>query len=207
MQNVDWRLGESLEVIGQMSSVIREKEVNNLIKQRQKRMFGGASDVQNRNVVARMLQIDWIFAGHSRKKSTGFSDFVVALSKAPHESLFSTDLIHTLVDHFWKRYFSTVIFRCFLPFFLYQSCMLVYISYYAVQGIEEGKVWEFGPDLCLRMVLQVLLGYFMYFEVRSLIRDKLWYFLDVFNYVDNLSFILNQILLWNTRRPTEEEQN
>ena len=84
-----------------------------------------------------MLPIDWVFAGTLKKTENGFADFVVALSKAPHESLFSTDLIKMLVDHFWSRYYRAVIVKCFIPFFLYLVLTLFYLSFYGVNGAPE----------------------------------------------------------------------
>ena len=86
-----------------------------------------------------MLPIDWIFAPSQKKKNNSFSDFIVALANAPHESLFSTDLIHMLVDHFWERYYRAVIYRCFLPYLVYYVSVLWYLSLYGVSKDDEPK--------------------------------------------------------------------
>lgn len=39
IKNADWKIGDNLEVIGRMSSVIKEKEANDQIKKRQKKFF------------------------------------------------------------------------------------------------------------------------------------------------------------------------
>ena len=109
-----------------------EKDFNSKIMKRQKRVFSDVGDVQNRQVDARMLQIDWIFAENGGKEKVGFAEFVVALSKAPHESVFSTDLIKTLVDHFWARYYRAVVNFGFLPFMIYMILTLIYVSNYTV---------------------------------------------------------------------------
>ena len=83
-----------------------------------------------------MLQIDWVFADCGNKTKVGFADLVVALANAPHESLFSTQLIRTLVDHFWNRYYRAVIIKCLIPFFLYLAATLFYISTYTVVGVD-----------------------------------------------------------------------
>ena len=85
-----------------------------------------------------MLPLDWIFAECANRTNVGFQEFVVALAQAPHESLFSTDLIVMLVDHFWHRYYIRVMLFCFVPFFVYMVCTLVYISKYGVVGVEGG---------------------------------------------------------------------
>lgn len=140
-----------------------------------------------------MLPIDWIFAPCNGKTQVGFADFVVALAQAPHESLFSTDLIETLVDHFWSRYYIAVILKCFLPFLIYMVCTLYYISNYAVTGVKKPE--EFSEEMVLRYLIIILILYFCYFEVRCMIRDGLSYLLDVYNYIDIGTFILNLYLI------------
>ena len=51
-----------------------------------------------------MLKIDWIFRDSPEKKSQGYSDLIDALAKSPNESIFTTDLINTLMGSFWKQY-------------------------------------------------------------------------------------------------------
>jgi hypothetical protein len=122
-----------------MTSIIMEKDLNKLIVKNQKKSFlSDSSEVQNRQVETLMLQIDWIFRQCPGKKKAGnFADFVVALSKAPHESLFSTSLVTTLIDHFWDRYYRAVILKCFIPFLVYLVVTLIYISNYALRGIKD----------------------------------------------------------------------
>jgi len=44
-----------------------EKDANTAILKSQSKTFGNAGNVQNRQVEAKMLQIDWIFADCSSK--------------------------------------------------------------------------------------------------------------------------------------------
>ena len=60
IKNLDWKLGDQLEVIGQMDSAISEKEANKLVtkgKDSQK-----TDEIQNRPVTVKVLEIDFIFA-------------------------------------------------------------------------------------------------------------------------------------------------
>ena len=152
-----------------------------------------------------MLPIDWIYAPCGENKVVGFSEFIEALASAPNESLFSTDLIKTLVDHFWDRYYHVVIVKCFLPFLVYFACVLGYISNFGVTGVEDPQ--EFGVEMVLRFVIALFMLYFLYFEVISMIRDVLAYFTAVGNYMDLLSFALNTIIIVNVSRglPHPEE--
>lgn len=114
---------------------------------------------------------------------------VVALANAPHESLFSTELVKTLVDHFWARYYRQVIIKCFIPFFVYMIVTLLYISKYTVVGIDQDHLDT--TEVMNRVVLIILTTYFIYFEFRCIARDGLTYFTEFFNYLDIFSFSAN----------------
>jgi hypothetical protein len=83
-----------------------------------------------------VLEIDFIFANQEGHSTVGFRELIVALSKAPHESLFATELIIVLVEHFWDRYFRAIFFRCFIPFVVYFFLTIYYMSKFAVEGIS-----------------------------------------------------------------------
>lgn len=139
-----------------------------------------------------MLQIDWIFADCGDKTKVGFADLVVALANAPHESLFSTQLIKTLCDHFWGRYYRAVIIKCFIPFFMYLISTLLYISNFTIIGVDSSERWNFTTnEFWNRIAMIVLTAYFIFFEIKSIIRDGIGYFKEMFNYLDILSFTCN----------------
>ena len=81
-----------------------------------------------------MLQIDWVFAEYGGKErgKVGFADFVVTLSKTPYESLYSTDFVKAMTDHFWQRYQKHLLLKCALPYLIYQLCTIYYTSEYAL---------------------------------------------------------------------------
>jgi len=54
------------------------------------------------------------------------------LQQAPHDSLFSTELVITMVEHFWDYYYKAIIIRCFIPYVIYFSCTIMYMSFYVV---------------------------------------------------------------------------
>ena len=45
-----------------------------------------------------MLEIDWIFANYRGFTNVGFRELIIALAKAPHESLFRTEMVQTLIE-------------------------------------------------------------------------------------------------------------
>ena len=84
-----------------------------------------------RNIVVSLLDISWIFQKGADGNRRDFGDLVKALAKAPHESLFGTDLINILVDNFWRMYALKIRVYCMVPFLVYASFCLVYFTYYA----------------------------------------------------------------------------
>ena len=93
-----------MKVFNQNSSVLTESVANEKIKDGKdssdKRVY--------RNINVFMLNIDWIFHEDKEGEMRGFGDMVRALARAPHESLFSTELVITLIDNFWEAYSSKI---------------------------------------------------------------------------------------------------
>ena len=152
-----------------------------------------------------MLRIDWIFACYGGLKKVGFRELIVALANAPHESLFSTDLVITLTNLMWSRYFTAIFVRCFIPFCIYFLTAIWYLSNYAVEGIDPDKRWDLTPEFFMRWIIIAQVLYFFYFEFMSMLRDGWPYLLDVFNYIDLLSFSLNIYLIYATTNRKEND--
>lgn len=152
---------------------------------------GSAEDVQNRQVTAKMLQIDWVFANYGGSTNVGIRELVVALAAAPHESLFSTELVITLAEHFWARYFRAVVLRCFIPFIIYFGATLAYATEFSIKETPTNE----PAETILRYVIIVLVLYFAFFELVSMVRERSSYLLDIFNYLDWSAFTLNFYLI------------
>jgi len=75
-----------------------------------------------------MLSLDWLHGSYKGYEHAGFSDLIVELANAPHLSLFSTDLVVTLVEFFWDYYYKRIFFLCFVPYVLYFIATLVYVT-------------------------------------------------------------------------------
>ena len=153
-----------------------------------------------------MLEIDFIFANQEGHSKVGFRELIIALSKAPHESLFATELIIVLVEHFWDRYFKAIFFRCFIPFIIYFLLTIFYMSKFAVEGIAADAVWDLTFEFFARWIVVALTCYFAYFEVYVCFRDGLSYFTDIFNYLEWSSFFLNLYLVYSTCSVDPEEE-
>ena len=125
---------------------------------------------------------------------------------APHESLFSTDMIRTLVDHFWDRYYKSVIIFCFIPFLIYMIASIVYITNYGVHGVPKEELSDFSAELVLRFLVFVGTVYFVFFELRGMWRDGFAYFTAINNYVDMFSLALNIYIIDSAVEGKNEER-
>lgn len=118
------------------------------------------------------------------------------LSNSPYETLYSTDFVQALVEHFWTRYRRSLLRRCFVPFVIYFISTLIYISNYVLDGIDTEDVWSrWSSETLHRFIVIILNIYFLYFEIRSMIRDGFPYFFDIFNYVDLLGLMGTMYLM------------
>ena len=146
-----------------------------------------------------MLPIEWIFANYDGHTSVGFRELIVALSVSPFDSLFSTELIVTLIELFWERYYAKVFYRCFIPFIVYFLATQIFVSIYAIEGINPDGSW-FDKNAPIFLATITILGvlFFLFFEIAVMARSFKKYFFDVFNYVDLSSFACNLVLVYYT---------
>lgn len=80
------------------------------------------------------------------------------------------------------------------------ACTLLYISNFAVHGYEVPDDFWFTNEFILRVFTIVLMCYFLYFEIRCIIRDRFAYLIEIYNYLDLISFILNIWLIHNATK-------
>ena len=64
----------------------------------------------------------------------GIRELIIALSDAKHESLFSTELIIIICEHFLDKYVKAILYKAFLPWLIYFILVLIYMSEFAVSG-------------------------------------------------------------------------
>ena len=148
--------------------------------------------MQNRTVKAKMLSLDWVHGSYKGYTSNvGFRELIIELANAPHESLFSTELIITLVEHFWDYYFIRVLFAGFIPYALYFLATIIYVTSWAVPGIPEDEKWSLSAEFFLRWYILASVVYFGFYEMVAIVRDGSSYMTDIFNYIDWTAFILN----------------
>lgn len=209
VRNLDWKLGETLSVIGQERSIITQELADKLINDG-KPEASESEEVQNRQVVTEMLKLDWLRAGFRGKEKAGFQDFIVALANAPHESLFSTDLIITLVEHFWDYFYKRIFLMCFIPYIIYFCSTIYYVSNYPRTGILEEERWALTTEFFLRWIILASVLYFAFFEIVTMTRDGMDYWFDIYNYFDWTAFTLNFYvvfhIMYNNRTPEDSPE-
>ena len=109
-----------------------------------------------------MLPVNWLYVPDYSGNKSGRKKLVTALANAPHESLFSTDLVITLVESFWNAYSAQMIWFAFIPFILY-LCVTdyYYINYIAV----DPKGYDFATfDTWVLVVFYIQWAYFALHE-------------------------------------------
>ena len=148
-----------------------------------------------------MLKIEWIYDNPSGNSPVGIRELVIALADAPHESVFSTDLVIILCEYFWRRYYKTIVKFALLPWVFYFLLVLFYMSYFAVSSSESHSDEEEFFKQLTRILIVILMIYMEFFEVVSMCRDKLSYFRDPFNVVDVCSHSLNLYCILHTPGP------
>ena len=143
-----------------------------------------------------MLDIGWICSSE-----VGFRELIVLLANTPYESVFSTDLVITLVKIFKERYKDAIMWRCFIPYMVYFLSTVCFYTIFTSSGIhsEDAKV-------IARIMGGVIIAldlYFLFFEFVAIMRDDGYLKKDAFNYVDFLTSALNLYLVYETLTETE----
>ena len=138
-----------------------------------------------------MLSLEWVHADYKGFRNVGFKELILALAMAPNETLFSTELVITLIQHFWDFYYKRIFKACFVPYCIYFLSTIFYLSIYAVEGIAEEENYALPVEVMLRFIILFCVVYFAIFEFVSIFRDGWHYFTDVFNLFDWAAFTLN----------------
>ena len=110
-----------------------------------------------------MLPVNWVSVPSYDGDKSGPKELVTALAKAPHESLFSTELIVTLVESFWYQYSANVIKWAFIPFIAY---LCVTETYYINYIANDPKNYNFGElETWVLIVFYIQWFYFASHEI------------------------------------------
>ena len=197
VRNLDWRQGASLEVFGAQGTAMTQDLAQDCISDSKSDGGEETGNIQNRQVDAKMLNLDWLHATYKGKEKVGFSELIAELAEAPDEALFATELVVTLVEHFWSYYKRKIYIWAFLPYLIYFITTLLYVVQYSVLGIYV-DIFELTEEFFLRLLLIAMIFYFMVFEIVCIIRDGKYYFTDIYNLFDWGSFLLNFYVIYST---------
>ena len=201
-------MGANLEVFGTQSSVITEASSEALIAKGDKEEDKNKSDeAQYRQVNVKMLSLEWVHADYKGLKDVGFKELILALAQAPSESLFGTELVITLVRHFWNYYYKRIFLACFIPYIIYFLSTIYYVSTHAVEGIDEEDNYALPDEVILRFIIIICVCYFALLEFVSMFRDGWQYWTDVFNYIDWAAFFLNFYTIHHIVREEGEDRD
>ena len=119
-----------------------------------------------------MLPIDWIFASYDGNTNVGFRELIISLSESPFDSLFSTELVITLNELMWKRYYHTVLYKSFIPFIVYFISAQHFVSNYAIQGIDPDQDWYYAViQYGEAAIIIISVIYFLLFEIVVMLRN------------------------------------
>lgn len=165
VRNADWLIKENSVVFENNSSILNELKANKIIKKERKKK-GKKGKVQNRQVELKMLCLDWLFNTNNQGEPQDRGDLVVALSKAPHEYYFSTDLVITLVDSFWVDYRSAMIWYAFFPFVGYFFSVQCYFVWNLQHPVPQDARWTHdGVEIYTRLQFVFFWTVFLIFEL------------------------------------------
>ena len=169
-------------------------------------MADESDKIQNRQVEVKMLDIGWIFSSIGNDQKPSFRELIATLSKSPHESVFSTDLVITLVQKFQNRYYWQIFYHCFIPYVVYFVTTAFFFTFFTARGLYYFEPWVYVVAVIMGLIIILLDFYFLFYEVYGALRDGKDYLLDIFNYVDVFTSILNLYLVIHTLTETRIEE-
>lgn len=154
-------------------------------------LFNSINDIKReddgtKRVELTALEFDWIFAGESAV------NFINRLVYTRDDDLFAVQSIRVLILFLWKRFYTQIAYKIFLPFIIYFVFIVTYIS-----KIYEDKLsYPDNPiqqNIDIFFISMVLLGatFFFYLELLALLKQRLEYFVSFWNLMNLSSLGLN----------------
>ena len=143
--------------------------------------------------MVKTLDIGWIFenGGNVRK-------LIVALKDSPFETIFSTELVISLMEIFKDRYINHILAYCFIPYLIYFSTTVCFFTLFTSEGIktDEDKVLAY----IMGFVMIILDIYFFMYEIVVMRREGIIDYMssDFFNHLDWMTSVLNAVLVFET---------
>lgn len=123
--------------------------------------------------------------------------FIQALADSDNMKLFQTIAVKKLIDFLWPVILRFTVLMLFIPYILMLS-LYIWYSHFEFEGTDGYVLKDYfkfkgqGPILKISVViaLTALCLYFIIIEVIQLWKQKFWYFLSVWNYLDLVPTLL-----------------
>ena len=192
VDNLNWEAGKKHLVLGLKDSVTTTKSVQAIIDTQ-----CPVSRQQSREIETSYLNVEWIYKSIDGS-SKSFTDFIEMIAEAPNESLFSTEIIVSLVEYFWDDYYGQIYNKVFIPFMIYFVLTIGYFSVMVTEDMPPEQVWNFwSAEFAVRNIALIFLLYFLLYEFYQLLSNRLIYFTDVYNLFDLSSAIINVFIMFS----------
>lgn len=131
------------------------------------------------------LEFDWIFSEEG-------ADFIDTLAKTENDRLFALVVIRVSVLFMWDQQFYWRIRNyIFIPYSLYLFFFSIYCTHvYEVHVENKDPSSSKRADTFFIVVVLLFNLYFLYIEIRQIMKKKLEYFTSFLNYLDNIIIVL-----------------
>ena len=157
--------------------MVTGSEVNEALKE-EASVFYDESDVQEKKINLKMLVVDFIFNPKKNGGRTNFGDLAKVLAKAP-ESVLNTELVKTLVENFYNKYFYWIFGICYIPFVIYFLSASYFFS--ALIDQQQRVMLETSSDKAYhvsRFLTVILTLYFYVIISLQIAHRRIDFFLD-----------------------------
>ena len=158
--------------------MITATEVNQALRE-EASVFDDESDIQEKKIHLKMLLVDFIFNPKKNRGRTNFGDLAKVLAKAP-ESVLNTELVKTLVENFYDKYFYWILWLCYIPFTIYFLSASYFFS--ALIDQRQRVMLETNSDLAYyvsRFLTAILTLYFYVIISLQIAHRKIDFLLDI----------------------------
>ena len=96
------------------------------------------------------MKIDWVFG-------QGFDEFVPTLANMKDKSVFTTELINTVVEVLWDQYVWTIVILCLIPWLLYFVFAMIYFSKYLLEDFYTAMLIDLTYEFFCRTLLTIFM--------------------------------------------------
>jgi len=142
-----------------------------------------------KQVEAKILDFDWVFNGDNSAK------FIKILCETENNEVFACDQVRVFLDFMWQGYYKAIFDSLFVPFVCYFTSFVLYATYFA--NVDTPTLsFSFMFKLLTLIVLGKTFMTFVILEAVEFRSDMGGYFVNIRNYVDLCSLVLNALYVF-----------